>query len=230
MRNRTRGLAVGAALALVALTGGCYGMRNWEDVLDSRRRSDGIRRSEVQGYVERVERSSRLLYVESSRGRSYRIRYSSGTPLYRGNRRLQMSALERGDYVSVRVSSDYRGGLAANRVVLHSRGDDRRGSVGERRRTGRDERDDRYDDRDDRYDDRDDRRGEMRTLEGRVERIQRSAQTFEVRTSRGRVVVRLRPDPSRDLRERFARIDNGDYVRLEGRYRDSGSFVVDRIR
>ena len=70
MRNRTRGLAVGAALALVALTSGCYGMRNWEDVLDSRRRSDGIRRSEVQGYVERVERSSRLLYVETSRGRT----------------------------------------------------------------------------------------------------------------------------------------------------------------
>jgi hypothetical protein len=127
----------------------------------------------------------------------------------------------------MRVSRDSRGRLYARNVnVRHEarevyRGDRDRRRAPDRRRDG-----DRYGDRRDRHDDR----YEVRSVEGRVERVDRSGRRFQLRSERGTVWVSVAPNASRGVRDRFQRLREGDRVSVTGRYVGRDRFQMERFR
>jgi hypothetical protein len=105
-----------------------------------------------------------------------------------------------------------------------------------RDRVERDRDRDRYDrdrDRDrDRYDrDRRDRRGREDRISGTVTYVDKKRQAFSVRERDNEVVTVLVPSdlPSRD-RERFANLQKGDNVRIEGRFEARDKFTLEEFR
>lgn len=215
MRRMVRGLALAAALALGTTAGGCAGY-GLEDVVNGGLGT--LSGNQLEGEVRGVNTRSRYLEVRTHSGRSERVRYDSRTRVMYGDRSYRVSSLERGDEVSIRARRDRDGYLYADHVrVRRSRGDDRY-----------DSRDDR--DRRDRDRERDRERYEFnQSLDGRVVRVQHAPRRVELRTENGRRVWAIAHQDSRD-RDRFARLREGDYVRLTGRYTSADRFVIDRIR
>lgn len=231
MRRMVRGLALAAALALGTTAGGCAGY-GLEDVLEGGLGT--LSGHEVQGEIRGVNTRSRYLDVSTYNGRNERVRYDSRTRVVYGGREYRASALERGDEVSIRVTRDRDGYLYADHVRVRSnRGDD--GRYGSRDRDGdwdrdRRERDRHERERRERDRDRDrDRYEYNQSLEGRVVRVERVARRVELRASNGRRVWATLRQESRD-REDFARLREGQHVRLTGRWAGNDRFVIDRIR
>ncbi|HEX5869708.1 MAG TPA: hypothetical protein VFY65_04815, partial [Longimicrobium sp.] len=128
--------------------------------------------------------------------------------------------------VSMRVSRDSRGRLFTRHVtVRHEVREVYRGDRdGDRDRRRDDDR--RYEDRRDRDDDRYD----VRAVEGRVGRVDRSDWRFELRSDRGTVWVSVAPNASRGVRDRFQRLRQGDHVRVSGRYVGRDRFQMESFR
>lgn len=222
MKRTMRGLAAGAALALAAVSGGCAGY-GWDDVYDGGGWYGG---SEVRGTVTSVHDRYNTIRVRRDNGRITDVRYDSRTDVVYRDRRSRPESLDRGDYVSMRVNRDSRGQLYTRHVTVRREARD-----GYSRDRDRDRRDDRWDDRGDRRDRRDDDRSNVRSLDGRVGRVDRSGRRFELRTdNRGTVWVSLPYSADRDVRERFSRLRTGDYVHVSGRYAGNGRFQMDRFR
>ena len=219
MKRMIRGLASGAALALAAVSGGCAGY-GLEDVMHGGRDGWGSA-TEMRGEVRDVSERYRTIHLRRDNGRAVAVRYDSRTEVVYDGRRYRPSSLDRGDYVSMRVSRDSRGDLYTRHVSL--RRDSRDGYNRDR---NRDRDRDGYDDRRGRTDGRYD----ARAAEGRVTRVDRSGRRFELRSNDRSVWVTLPPNASRDVRERFSRLRPGDHVRVSGRYVANGRFQMDRFR
>lgn len=245
MISKMRGLAAGAALALVAATGGCAGY-GWEDGYGG---GGWGTPSELHGRVEGVQTRLRTFQLRRDNGRRAVVHFDSRTEVVSQGRRARAEALDPGDYVSVRVSRNSRGRLYARYVnVRHEAPDVYRGDRRDRDRDvydrDRDRRrgDDRWDGRDrrrrgdDRWDDRrDDRRGDgerydVRRVEGRVTRVDRGRSRFELRGDDGPVWVTVPAGVSRGVRERFLELRAGDYVHVQGRYVGRNEFRLERFR
>jgi hypothetical protein len=220
MIRMMRGLAACAALVLAAVSGGCagYGM---EDVYGGRGGWGGS--SEMRGQVDAVHSRYNTIRLRRENGRVADVRYDSRTEVRDRDRRYRAESLDRGDYVTMRVSRDSRGQLYARHVTVrrNARTVDR-DRVPDRRRG-----DDRWDDRRNR---RDDDRYEARSVAGRVERVDRSGRRFQLRTDRGMVWVTLPSDAGRGVRERFQRLRTGDHVSVQGRYVNRDRFRLERFR
>jgi hypothetical protein len=221
MIRTMRGLAAGAMLALAAVSGGCAG-NSWDDLYGGR--GGG---SELHGRVEGVQTRLHTIQVRRDNGRREVVRYDGSTQVVSGNQRTTAAALDRGDYVSMRVNRDSRGRLYTRHVTVRHenrqvyRGGDRdRDRVPDRRRDDR-----RYEDRRD-----DARRYDARSVEGRVGRVDRSGRRFELRSDRGAVWVSVAPNASRGVRDRFQRLRTGDRVSVTGRYVGRDRFQMERFR
>lgn len=217
MIKAMRGLAAGAALALAAVSGGCagYGM---EDVYGRRGGWGGS--SEMRGQVDGVYARFNTIRLRRDNGSVADVRYDGRTEVVRGGRRARAESLDRGDYVSMRVSRDSRGRLYTRHVTV--RHENRQVSRGDRDR-------DRVPDR--RYEDRrDDDRYDARSVTGRVGRVDRSGRRFEMRSDRGTVWVSVAPNASRGVRDRFQRLRTGDRVSVTGRYVSRDRFQMERFR
>jgi hypothetical protein len=230
MIRMMRGLAAGAALALAAVSGGCAG--NWQDGYGG---GGWGTPSEVRGQVEGVQTRLHTIQLRRDNGQRAVVHFDSRTEVVSGNQRTSAASLDRGDYVSMRVSRDSRGRLYTRHVTVRhevrdvNRGDDRardRDRVRDRERDRRRE-DGQYDRRDDR---RDDVRNDARAVEGRVVRVDRSGRRFELRSDQGTVWVTVPSNASRGVRERFQRLRQGEYVHVSGRYVSRERFEMARFR
>lgn len=224
MIRTMRMLAAGAVVALTAVSGGCASAYGWEDVVQDGRGRGGWSSTEMRGQVAGVHERYRTIRLRRDNGRYADVRYDSRTEVVHNGRRYRVESLDRGDYVSMRVSRDSRGELYARHVNV-------RRDV--RDRDGYGDRDRRYPDRrrdDERYGDRRDDRYEARALEGRVTRVDRSGRRFEVRDSRGTVWVAVPSNAGRSVRERFERLRTGDHVRVSGRFTSRDRFQLERFR
>jgi hypothetical protein len=224
MIRMMRGLAAGAALALAAVSGGCAGY-GWEDGYGG---GGWGSPSEVRGQVEGVQSRLHTIQLRRDNGRRVVVRFDSRTEVVSDGRRSRPESLDRGDYVSMRVTRDSRGRLFTRHVsVRHEVRDVYRGDRDRDRVRDRDRRRD-----DDRYgrDRRDDDRYDARAVEGRVGRVDRSGRRFELRSERGTVWVTVAPNASRGVRDRFARLREGDRVRVSGRYVGRDRFQMEQFR
>ena len=223
MIRMMRGLAAGAALALATVSGGCAG-HGWEDGYGG---GGWGSPSEVRGQVEGVQTRLHTIQLRRDNGRRVVVRFDSRTEVVSDGRRARPESLDRGDYVSMRVTRDSRGRLFTRHVTVRHevrdvyRGDRDRDRVPDRRRE-----DDRYGQRDRRDDDR----SSARSVTGRVERVERSGRRFQLRGDRGTVWVTLPSNASRSVRDRFQRLRTGDRVSVEGRYVGRDRFQMERFR
>jgi hypothetical protein len=155
----------------------------------------------LSGKVDDVDDVRREIRIDTAEG-DYRVRYDDDTPVVYEGREYRATALEAGDLI--RVDTRFDGGerwVVGSIDVLESVQERTGGTPG-----GGFEAADR--------------------LEGRVEWIDERRGEFGVRTDRlGVVTVEVPFDAERIERDRFAGLDEGDYVRLSveesarGRYR-----------
>ncbi|MBB4636282.1 hypothetical protein [Longimicrobium terrae] len=221
MKRFLRGLAMAGALVLGTSSVACAGT-GWEDVLSN---GGGLYDRQISGEVRGVNTRARRIELRTDRGGYETVRYDSRTEVVYGNRRYAASSLRQGDWVSLRVSRDRRGDQVAERVTVRESARDRSARSDDRYDRRNDRRDDRRDDNRGRYDGR----SAVRSLDGRVGRVDRNRRMFEVRTSQGTVWATVVGATSRE-RDRIRDLRAGEYVRLRGRFTSNSRFEVESFR
>jgi hypothetical protein len=198
---RSRLLAV--LVLPMAIGSGCAGMGvgTMDDIL----LGGGLpgRGSDVTGEVHSVDTRRQRITVQTGRHRE-QVFYDSRTQVVSGQRRFPVSALGRGDYVSMRVERDRRGNLHATRINVRQTVADRGGTVG---RGG----------------------ARVQRFDGEVRQIDRRQGRFVVRSRQGNVTVTLPYNPARGTEDRFRRLRNGDRVRIEGQIVDRNRVELRRF-
>ena len=160
----------------------------------------------VVGEVRHVDARTREIEVRSESGRTVIVRYDNRTRVTYRQKDFAVSNLEPGDYVALRTQEDRDGRLFTDLVTVRESAQDRGGSGG---RIGRPDRLDRF--------------------EGTVEYVDARRGTFEVR-ERGRlVVVTVAFNAPRSVMERFNRLRQGDFVRIEGRFSNPDRFDLENF-
>jgi hypothetical protein len=155
------------------------------------------------GEVRYVDSRARQIELRTESGRALNIRYDNQTRVVYRQRDYAVSDLEPGDYVAVRAQQDRDGRYSTDLITVRESVQDRSGGS----RTAR-----------------------LDRLEGRVESIDARRGSFEVRDRAGRrVLVSMPYDPPRVERDRFSRLREGDYIRVEGSYSDPDRFQLDRF-
>lgn len=145
--------------------------------------------NEVVGEVMNVDTRAREIEIRADSGRTRRIAYDNNTQVIYRQRNYSVANLERGDYVAARVQQDRDGRYYTDTVTVRESAQDR-GTIG----------------------------GRLDRTEGRVEFVDSRRGTFEIRDSRNRlIVVSVAFNAPRAVTDRFNRLRNGDYVRIEGR-------------
>ena len=160
--------------------------------------------NDVIGEVQFVDARARELEIRTDSGRRSVLRFDNNTQVIYRQRTYPVSNLERGDYVAARVEQDRDGRLSTASITVRETAQDRGmgASVGNR----------------------------LDRTEGRVENIDTRRATFEIRDQRNRVVVvSVAFNAPRTVTDRFNRLRNGDYVRIEGRSINADRFDLENF-
>jgi hypothetical protein len=160
------------------------------------------RLAQVTGEVRSVDTRRGHLQVRDDRtNRNHTLRYDQRTRVTYGSRQYPASSLERGDYVSVRVSYDRSGNAWADRVDVRSGARDSRNVA-----------------------------GRVQRVDGTVRTVDARRGYFTLDQNRGSLVVYVpRGIRSSDAR-RFERLRRGERVRLEVRALRSNQAELVRFR
>lgn len=181
-------------LCTVLLAGaGCAGYGNWEDVLGGVL-TPGMG-GDITGEVRQVDTRRQRIELVTHEGRREVVDYDRRTRVVYRRQEYPVSALERGDEVSLRVRQGTRGELYTDYVHVRRSVSDRGGSGGYEDYGGS---------------------ARVERLEGRVEYVSRDRGQFSVRDRYGREVLVSLPyrARSRDV-DRFRRLRRGEQVRVE---------------
>jgi len=161
---------------------------------------------EIFAEIERVNTSSREIYLRPEDSRNRVVGYSfDARVLYRG-REYSIAQLERGDKVSMQLKKDSRGNSFTDLIRVQESIRERDQSRGDTSRAGTG----------------------IQTMDGRVERVDFQRSSFEIRDqSRERVIVSLSDNARRSDVDHFRALRSGDYVRVEGRFLNRERFELD---
>ncbi len=157
-------------------------------------------RNDLIGEVRRVDSRNRQIELRSDSGRIFQVRYDNSTRVVYRQRDYAVSNLEPGDYVAVQAQEGRDGQYYADSIAVREAAQDRggRGTL-----------------------------GRLDTLEGRIEYVDSRRGSFRVR-DRGRVVLVTLPyNAPRSVSDRFDRLREGDFVRVEGRYINDDRFELE---
>ncbi|HEX2093330.1 MAG TPA: hypothetical protein VHG28_13060 [Longimicrobiaceae bacterium] len=184
-------LALGAAL----LTGaGCAQLGTMEDILGGvMSPTGGGNNGELVGEIRYVDTRNQRIELRTQDGRTAALYYDGRTQVVYRQQEYPVTALEQGDYVSARVQQGSQRELYTDYIYVQQSVQDRGGQGGH-----------------------DDRTGGIQRTEGTVGTVDYSRGTFILRERNGSTVqVSLPYGASRSDVDRFRRLRNGDYVRLE---------------
>ena len=160
--------------------------------------------NDVIGEVQFVDNRTREIEIRSDSGRRSVLRFDNNTQLIYRQRTYPVSNLERGDYIAARVQQDRDGRMLTTSISVKETAQDRGMGASTGNRLDR--------------------------TEGRVENIDSRRGTFEIRDQRNRVVViSVAYNAPRTVTDRFNRLRNGDYVRVEGRSVNSDRFDLENF-
>ena len=188
-------LALGAAV----LTGaGCAQMGQLGtlgDVLGGVMNPQGAgAQGQISGRVENVDTRNARLEIYTQEGRREAVFFDDRTRVIYQQREYPVTALERGDEVALRVQRDNRGNLYTGEIHVQRNVREGGGGYGNEGQSG----------------------SQVQRLEGNVGYVDTSRGQFEVRSQYGgTVLVTLPYGASASTVDRFRRLRNGDYVRME---------------
>jgi len=156
--------------------------------------------NEIVGEVMNVDSRGRQIEIRANSGRTSTVRYDNNTQVIYRQRNYAVANLEPGDYVAARVQQDRDGRYYTDTVTVRESAQDRGYSGG----------------------------GRLDRIEGKVEFVDSRRGTFEIRDSRNRlIVVSVAFNAPRSVMDRFNRLRNGDYVRIEGRSVNADRFDLE---
>jgi hypothetical protein len=158
--------------------------------------------NEIVGEVTNVDTRARQIVIRADSGRTTAVRYDNNTQVIYRQRNYAVANLEPGDYVAARVQQDRDGRNYTDTVTVRESAQDRGYSGG----------------------------GRLDRIEGKVEFVDSRRGTFEIRDSRNRsIVVSVAFNAPRSVMDRFNRLRNGDYVRIEGRSVNADRFDLENF-
>lgn len=157
--------------------------------------------NEIVGEISNVDTRARQIVIRADSGRTSTVRYDNNTQVIYRQRNYAVANLEPGDYVAARVQQDRDGRYYTDTVTVRESAQDRGTSTGGNR---------------------------LDRIEGKVEFVDNRRGTFEIRDSRNRlIIVSVAFNAPRAVTDRFNRLRNGDYVRIEGRSVASDRFDLE---
>jgi len=160
--------------------------------------------NDVIGEVQVVDTRAREIEIRTDSGRTSVLRYDNNTQVIYRQKGYAVSNLEKGDYVAARVQRDRDGQNFTDTITVRETAQDRGYSGGGG--------------------------GRLERAEGRVEYVDSRRGTFEMRDQRNRLIVVSVPfDGPSVVSDRFNRLRNGDYVRIEGRSVGSDRFDLENF-
>jgi hypothetical protein len=160
--------------------------------------------NDVLGEVQFVDSRGRTVEIRTDTGQRSVLRFDSNTQVIYQQKNYPVTSLERGDYVAVRVQQERDGSYSASAFTVRETAQDR--GVGASRGN------------------------QLDRIEGRVETIDTRRGTFEIRDQRNRIVaVSIAFNAPRAVADRFNRLRNGDYVRIEGRTTGADRFDLENF-
>ncbi len=184
-------------LAVVLALPACSSLGPLGDILGSMGGIPGgsQQSGQITAEVQQVDSRQQQIYVRTQDGRTGAVFYDRNTAVVYRQQQYPVTALERGDVVTMRVQQDSRNNLYTDYIVVEQSVQERTGQspggIG----------------------------GQMQRLEGRIGRIDYERGMFELQGQfSGVVIVGLPYNPPRALADRFRRLRSGDYVRIEGQY------------
>jgi len=155
--------------------------------------------SDITGEVERVDISSRRIYLRSDRGGDRVVAFSANAQVLDRGREYPVTRLEPGDVVALQVRRDSRGEpytdlIRLQDTVREQAADQRRGTLAESA-------------------------PRILTLSGRVDRVDPRGNSFDLNDQPGKPLFVVLSSTVRDSdRERFRTLRAGDFVRIEGQF------------
>lgn len=155
----------------------------------------------LRGIVQRSDPRYSSIMVETGDRRQVSFYYDARTRTQFRNRDYRPQEIQTGDYINVRTRDGNKENPTADVINVISRARDGAGS----------------------------NRGErLDRLDGRVEYVDTRRGTFEIRSQNNRLIVVNMPyNPPRAISDRFNRLRDGDYVRLEGRFVNQDRFELE---
>jgi exosome complex RNA-binding protein Csl4 len=187
-------------VALLALAG-CHEIGHVDGLGDYGTSSS----TDVVGEVQYVDTRTREIEIRTDAGRASVLRYDRNTQVIYRQKSYAVDNLEPGDYVAARVERDREGRNFTDTITVKETAQDRGYSS-----SGGG--------------------GRLDRAEGRVEYVDQRRGTFEIRDRRNRlVIVQVAFNAPRPVAERFNRLRNGDYVRIEGRSVSTDRFELENF-
>ena len=162
--------------------------------------------NDVMGEVRYVDARAREIELRSDSGRTVIVKYDNRTRVTYRQKDYSVSNLEPGDFVAMRTQQDRDGRLYTDLVAVRESAQDRSGSGG---RIGRPDR--------------------LERFEGTVEHVDARRGTFQVRDRGKLVVVSVAFNAPRTVTDRFNRLRQGDFVRIEGRFSNQDRFDLENF-
>jgi exosome complex RNA-binding protein Csl4 len=148
--------------------------------------------NDVVGEVQAIDTRNREIEIRTDSGQKTVLRYDNNTQVVYRQKNYAVSNLERGDYVAARVQQERDGSYSTTAITVREAAQDRGMGAS--------------------------RGNQLDRIEGRIENIDTRRGTFEIRDQRNRIVViSVAFNAPRTVTDRFNRLRNGDYVRIEGR-------------
>ena len=164
--------------------------------------------SDVVGEVRYIDSRNRQIELSTDAGRKFLVRYDNNTRVTYRQRDYAVANLEPGDYVAVSTQQDRDGRYFTDLITVRESVQERGGYGGS---SGGNV-------------------GRLESLEGRVEYVDSRRGTFEIRDRSNRlVVVSLPYNAPRAIGDRFKRLREGDYIRIEGRFLNRDRFEIENF-
>jgi Domain of unknown function (DUF5666) len=155
----------------------------------------------VVGEIRYIDTRAREIEVRTDAGRTQSVRYDNQTKVTYRQRDYAVANLEPGDYVALRTQQDRDGRSYTDQITVRESVQDRGGSS---------------------------RLGRLDRFEGTVENIDSRREMFEVRDRQNRLVLVTVPhNAPRAVSDRFNRLREGDFVRVEGRFVSQNRFELE---
>ena len=177
--------AVPAVLALGVVAAGCSGntLGTLGDIIGMP--SGAAQTGQLSAEVRHVDGQNQRIQVMTQDGQSGYVFFDENTVVVYHQQQYPVTALERGDVVTLQVQQDSRGNLYTNRIDVQQSVQDRTGNTG------------------------------LLQFYGRVGEIDHNRGLFVLQTQSGNVTISMPYSPGQATRDYFHRLRTGDTVRVD---------------